>query len=55
MSEVYPYSQQIHPDFSSDLLGIYLLFSARMIEFDLLSLRIVFFIYIYVCNRVRGG
>jgi hypothetical protein len=55
MSECTPILSRFDPDFSSDLFGIYLLFSARMIEFDLLSLRIVFFIYIYVYNRVIGA
>jgi hypothetical protein len=53
MSECTPILSRFDPDFSSDLLGIYLLFSARMIEFDLLSLRIVFFIYIYVYRVKR--
>jgi hypothetical protein len=53
MSELTPFFSRFDPVFSSDLFGIYLLFSARRIEFDLLSLRIVFFIYIYVFNRVR--
>jgi hypothetical protein len=55
MSECTPIISRFDPDFSSDLLGIYLLFSARMIEFDLLSLRIVFFIYIYVYRVKRMG
>jgi hypothetical protein len=53
MSELTPFFSRFGPVFSSDLFGIYLLFSARRIEFDLLSLRIVFVIYIYVFNRVR--
>jgi hypothetical protein len=53
MSELTPFFSRFDPVFSSDLFGIYLLFLARRIEFDLLSLRIVFFIYIHVFNRVR--
>jgi hypothetical protein len=56
MSECTPIFSRFDPVFSSEILGIYLLFSVRMIEFDLLSLRIVFYIYIYVyrVNREVG-
>jgi hypothetical protein len=55
MSERTPIFSRFGQILSSDIFGIYLLFSARRIEFDLLSLRIVFVIYIYVFNREKEG
>jgi hypothetical protein len=54
MTERTPIFSRIRPNLAVQIFGIYLLFLAMRIEFDLLSLRIVFVIYIYVCNRVKG-
>jgi hypothetical protein len=40
-----PILSRFGPDFSSDLLGIYLLFSTRMIEFDIQGL---YYLFIYM-------
>jgi hypothetical protein len=55
MSEHTPIFSRFGQILSSNIFGIYLLFLARRIEFNLLSLRIVFVIYIYVCNRLKKG
>jgi len=52
MSDLTPFFSKFGSVSSSDLFWIYLLFSDRSIEFDLLSLNIVFFIYIHVCNGI---
>jgi hypothetical protein len=58
MSELTPFFSKFGPSFmadSSDFFGDLLLFLAEVVEFDLLSLGRVFFIYCNESNVKRGS